>query len=107
LGHIMLLHAELCLQTILGDILFFAFAACPSVFIRLVWRFRVKLLVGLQPYSTGVFSTIPSCARHLHIPLRCSKWPPELKLEKSCLTFTGQTTGGISTKLYRSNQYHP
>jgi hypothetical protein len=24
-----------------------------------------------------------------------------------CLSFKGQTTSGVSTKLYRSDQYHP
>jgi hypothetical protein len=28
--------------------------------------------------------------------LCCTKWPPELKIEKSCPAFTGQTAGGIS-----------
>jgi hypothetical protein len=30
---------------------------------------------------------------------------PKLKIEKSCQAFTGQTTGVISTKLYRSDQW--
>jgi hypothetical protein len=29
------------------------------------------------------------------------------KIEKSCPAFIGQTTGGISTEFYRSDQYHP
>jgi hypothetical protein len=42
---------------------------------------------GGQPYKpcvlcgtglTGVISIIPSCAHHRHIPLRCTKWLPEL-----------------------------
>jgi hypothetical protein len=53
------------------------------------------------------FSTIPSCALNRHTLLRCTKWPPELKIEKSCPTFEGHTTGGISAKLYRSDQYLP
>jgi hypothetical protein len=35
------------------------------------------------------------------------KRPGKLKIKKSCPAFTDQTTGGISTKLYRSDQYHP
>jgi hypothetical protein len=35
------------------------------------------------------------------------KRPPELKMEKPCPAFTGQTAGGISTKLHRNDQYHP
>jgi hypothetical protein len=54
-----------------------------------------------------MISTIPSCALHWHVTLHCTKWPPELKIESSCLALTGQTTGWISTKLYRSDQYHP
>jgi hypothetical protein len=78
-----------------------------SVRIKLVRPSQVKLLVGFQPNLTGVISSIRSCAHHWHIPLRCTKWLPELKIEKSCLAFTGQTTGGISTKFYRSDKYHP
>jgi hypothetical protein len=59
--------------------------------------------VGFQPNFTGVIITIPSCALHWHFPLLCTKWLPELKIEKSCLAFTGQTTAGISTKLYSSD----
>jgi hypothetical protein len=48
---------------------------------------------------------IPSCAHHWHILLRCTKWPPELKIEKSCPAFTDKPlvefqqnfTGVIST----------
>jgi hypothetical protein len=67
---------------------------------------QVRLLVGFQPNFTGVISTIPSCAHHWYVPLSSIKWPPELKTEKSCQTFTGQPTGGVSTKLYRSDNYH-
>jgi hypothetical protein len=41
------------------------------------------------------------------VPIRCSKWPPELKIEKSCPAFTGQTTGGIITKLYSIDEFDP
>jgi hypothetical protein len=57
------------------------------------------LLLGFQSHFTGVISTIPSCARHRHVLIDCTKWLPELKVEKSCPTLTGQTTGWISTKL--------
>jgi hypothetical protein len=61
---------------------------------------RQKLLVGFQPNFIGVISTIPSYAHHWHVPLRCTKWPPELKIGKYCPAFTGQTTGGMSTKFF-------
>jgi hypothetical protein len=44
------------------------------------------------------------------LPVRSAsldKMPPELRIEKSCPAFTGQTTCGISTKLYWSDQNHP
>jgi hypothetical protein len=63
--------------------------------------------VGFQPNFTGVISTIPSCAQYQHILLRYTKWPTELKKEKFCPAFIGQTTGWISIKLYRSDRYHP
>jgi hypothetical protein len=85
----------------------FAFAVCLSVRIKLVQPSQDKLLVGFQPNFTGVISTIPSCAHYQHISLHCTKLPQELKIEKSCPTYTGQTSGGSSTKHYRSDQYHP
>ena len=41
----------------------------------------------------------------LHIQLYNIKWLSELKIEKPCPGFTGQTAGGILTKLHRSDQY--
>jgi hypothetical protein len=79
-----------------------------SVRIKLARPSQVKLLVGFQPNFTGVISTIPSCEHHPHVPLGCTKWPPELKIEEiNCPPSTRLTTCGISTKLYRSDQYHP
>jgi hypothetical protein len=72
---------------------------------NLVRPSQVKLLVGFQPKFAGMISTIPYCVLHQHIPFHCTKWSPPLKIEKSCPAFTGQTTGGISTKLYKSDQY--
>jgi hypothetical protein len=63
--------------------------------------------VEFQQNFTGVFSTIPTYAHHQHVPFGCTKWPPELKIENSCLAFTGETADGISTKLNNSDQYHP
>jgi hypothetical protein len=63
--------------------------------------------VGFRPNFTGVISTIPSCAHHRYVLLRCTKLPPKLKIYNNCPAFTGQTTCWISIKLYRSNQYHP
>jgi hypothetical protein len=56
----------------------------------------VLMWLNTQP----MLCTSPACSVH------CTKWPPELKIKKSCQTFTGQTTGGSSTKLYRSDQNH-
>jgi hypothetical protein len=74
---------------------------------NLVQPKQVKLSMGFQPNFTGVSSTIPSCAHGWHNPFHCTKWQPELKIEKSCPAFTGQTTDGISTKLYMSDKYTP
>jgi hypothetical protein len=54
--------------------------------------------VGFQPNFTGEIKTITGCAHHGHILLRCSKWPPELKIEKKIPAFTGQTKGWISNQ---------
>jgi hypothetical protein len=93
----------------LEDIVF-AFAVflsfCSVVRLSALSPSQVKLLVGFQPNFTAVISTIPSCAQYRHVPLHCTKWSPEQKIEKSWPAFTGQTTGVISTKLYRSDQYH-
>jgi hypothetical protein len=35
-----------------------------------------------QTFFAGMISNILSCAYHRHIPLRCTKWPQELKIEK-------------------------
>jgi hypothetical protein len=63
--------------------------------------------MGFQLNFTGVISTNHCCAHHRHVPLPCTKLPPELKIEKSFPAFTSQNTDGILTKLYRSDQYHP
>jgi hypothetical protein len=63
--------------------------------------------VGFQSNFTGVISTITSCAHQRQVLLHCTKLLPELKIEKTCPVFTGQSTGGISTKLYRSDQNNP
>jgi hypothetical protein len=78
-----------------------------SVRIKLVRPSQVKLLVGFQQNFTGVISIILSCAHHNHVTLHCTKWLSELKIEKSYPAFTGETSGGISSKLYRSDQYYP
>jgi hypothetical protein len=39
-----------------------------------------------------VISTTPSCAHQQHVLPHCTKWLPELKIEKSFSAFTGQTT---------------
>jgi hypothetical protein len=62
---------------------------------------------GISNKCPGMISINPSCVHLRHVMLQCTKWPLQLKLQKSCLAFTGQTSGGISTKLYRSDQYHP
>jgi hypothetical protein len=72
-----------------------------------VWPSHVKLLVGFQPNFTGVIITIPSCAQYQQVLRHCTKWLPGLKIEKSCPAFTGQTSDGISTKLYRSDKFQP
>jgi hypothetical protein len=60
--------------------------------------------MGFQPnFTGGVISTIPSCAHRQHILLLCTKWLPELKKEKSCPAYTGQTAGRIFTKIRRSS----
>jgi hypothetical protein len=59
--------------------------------------------VGFQPNFTGVISTIPSCAHHRHILPRCTKWPSELYIEKSCPAFTGQASAWITMKLHMSD----
>jgi hypothetical protein len=46
-------------------------------------------------------ATSQACCASLHKLAARAK-----KKEKSCLAFTGQTTGEISTKLYKSVQYH-
>jgi hypothetical protein len=56
---------------IFGRHIVFAFGVCLSVRllsvrIKLVRPSQVKLLVGFQLNFTGVISTIPSCAHHLH-----------------------------------------
>jgi hypothetical protein len=63
--------------------------------------------MGFQQHFTELISTIPSCALCQHILLPCVKWPPEQKIEKSCLDFKGKTAGGISMELHRSDQNHP
>jgi hypothetical protein len=35
--------------------------------------------------------------------LRCTKWLPDVKIEKSCQTISGQPTGRVFTKLQRSS----
>jgi hypothetical protein len=60
-----------------------------------------------QPNFTAVISTILSCAHRQHVSLCCTKWSPELNIEKSCPPFTGQTAGWISITFYRSDQYYP
>jgi hypothetical protein len=56
---------------------------CPFVRIQLIRPSQVKLLVGFQQNFTGMVSTLPSCAHHRHVPLRCKRWPQELKIEKN------------------------
>ena len=73
--------------------------ACPA--------FTVKLLGQFQLNFTGVISINLSFASRRHVPLCCTKWPPEIKIGKACPAFTSQTTGLISTKLYRSDHYQP
>jgi hypothetical protein len=51
--------------------------------------------VGFQPDFTEVISTILNFAHSQQVTLLCTKWPKELKIEKSCPAFTGQTTDGI------------
>jgi hypothetical protein len=89
---------------ITGMLCFAAHNGCQSKKKKnLVWISQVKLLLDFN----RVISTIPSYAHRQHVPHRCTKWLPELKVEKSCLAFTGQIPGGILTKLCRSGQYHP
>jgi hypothetical protein len=45
---------------------------------------KVKLLVEFLPNFTGVIGTIPSCAHHRHVPLRCTKIVARAKNRKSC-----------------------
>ena len=45
------------------------------------------------------------CAFRRHVPLGCTKWPPQLKVEKPCPAFKSQTTGPVSTNLNRCDQY--
>ena len=52
-----------------------------------------------------MISTKPSCAYNQQIPLGYTTWPPELKIEKSCLAFTAQIVGGILMKFYMNDQY--
>ena len=76
-----------------------------SVHNQLVRFSQAKLLARFQPNFTGMISIYPSCAWRWHVPLGCAKWPSELKIEKPCLAFTGQTAGQISTKLHRNDLY--
>jgi hypothetical protein len=63
------------------------------------WGFNQTLLEWSVP--SPVLGTFSTRSASLH------KMAPELKIETSCPAFPGQSTDGISTKLYRSNQYHP
>ena len=74
--------------------------------------------VCLQPVCP-VFTVGPSSTKLYRIdqyqPQLCmlptrSAWlhkPSQLKIEKPCLAFTGQTAGQISIKLHRCDQYQP
>jgi hypothetical protein len=88
-------------------IVYKVFKSVQSINMQNVNPSQVRLLVGFQQKITRVISTIPSFAHHQHVPLCCTKWPLELKLEKSCPAVTGQATCGFSTKLYKSAQNHP
>ena len=58
------------------------------------------------PVTTGQISTkfdriVPWEVLYQIVPLCCTKWPPELKLEKTSNNIFSVTTGRISTKLDR------
>jgi hypothetical protein len=52
---------------------------------------QVQLLLGFPSNFTGVKNVILSCAHCQHVPLRCTKWQPDMHIEKSSPSFTGQT----------------
>jgi hypothetical protein len=94
----LILVSRIMSPKIFGRHIVFAFAVCLSV--RSYVRCPSALsLSALHRSATCVISTKLyksdqyhlGCAHHLHVPLRCTKWPPELKIEKSCPAFTGQT----------------
>ena len=75
--------------------------ACPAL--------KVKLFAQFQSDLKEVISTSPSYSCCWHVLLGCTKWPPELKIEKlkNFLWLSQVTTGTISTKHHKSDQYQP
>jgi hypothetical protein len=50
---------------------------------KIVSSFTGQTTGGFKPNFRRVISTILSCARQRHIPLRCKNWPPELNKKLS------------------------
>jgi hypothetical protein len=66
---------------------------------------RIKIMACLaftgqttDGISTNLYRSdqfYPYVCKSRHVPLCCTKWLSQLKIEKYCPHFTGQTTGGI------------